>query len=58
MSVQIFELLDGEVRVWIEQEAVHIVAGDSLHQDPTELTSEMARDLAIELQRLADVLDG
>lgn len=57
MSAQVFDLLDGEVRVWIEQDSLHIVAGDPQHGDPTELTAKMARELAAELGRLADILD-
>lgn len=53
-----FELLEGDVRVWIDQDALHIIAGDLRHNDPTELTSKMARKLAAELERLADILDA
>ena len=53
-----FELLDGEVRAWIDQEGIHIIAGDLQHGDPTELTANMARALATELRRLADILDA
>jgi hypothetical protein len=57
MTKQVFELLDGEVRVWIDQDAVHIIAGDLLHNDPTELNVKMVRQLAVELSRLANILD-
>jgi hypothetical protein len=52
-----FELMDGDVRVWIEQEAVHIRAIEQISGDPVELTSDMARQLADALDRLADQAD-
>ena len=33
-----FELMDGEARVWIEQEAIHIKAIEAPSGDPVELT--------------------
>jgi hypothetical protein len=50
----VFELLGGEVRAWLEQETIHLVAGDILHGDPAELTPGMARRLAASLQKMAD----
>ncbi len=50
-----FELLDGDVRVWIEQEAIHIIAVD--RRDPVELTEVMARELAAALLEMAAQLD-
>jgi hypothetical protein len=58
MTEQTFELLDGEVRLWVDQDALHIIAGDLRHNDPAELTSKMARKLAFELERLADIIDA
>jgi hypothetical protein len=52
-----FELMDGDIRVWIEQEAVHIKAIEQISGDPVELTSAMARRLADALNRLADQAD-
>ncbi len=57
MQKNVFELQDGEVRVWIEQETIHIIAGDLQYGDPTELTANMARKLATELERIASLLD-
>jgi hypothetical protein len=44
---------DGDIRAWIEQEAIHIKAFDN-HGDPVELSAEEARILAQELLRLAE----
>jgi len=52
-----FELMDGDTRAWIEQEAVHIKAIEQISGDPVELTSDMARRLADALNRLADQVD-
>jgi hypothetical protein len=52
----IFQLFDGEVRVWIEQEAIHMIAHDPKYHDPVELTSTMARRLAAVLLEMADRL--
>ena len=57
MSEQPFELMEGEVRVWIDQDSIHIISGDLRYNDPTELTSEMARILSAELERLANILE-
>jgi len=35
-----FELLDGEVQVWIDQEAIRLRAGDLKSHDPVELTGK------------------
>jgi hypothetical protein len=48
-----YSLSDGEVTVWIEQEAIHIKA-ISRGSDPAELTKEQALELAAILKRLAD----
>ena len=34
----VFEFEGGEIRVWIEQESIHMLAFDELHGDPVELT--------------------
>jgi hypothetical protein len=50
---QVFELMEGAIRVWVEQEAIHIIAFDRPHLDPVELTSSMARQLADALTKMA-----
>ena len=52
-----FELMDGEIRVWIEQEAIHIKAIEQASGDPVELTPEMAKQLADALNPLAQKAD-
>jgi hypothetical protein len=52
-----FELFDGDVCVWIEQEAIHMKAHDRRSRDPVELTETMARELAAVLLELAARLD-
>lgn len=51
-----FELLEGEISLWVEQESVHIKAVDP-HGDPVELTSEMCKDLARALEELALIVE-
>ncbi len=55
---KVFEFEDGQVRVWIEQEAIHMFACDiSLgFQDPVELTGSSARALAAKLIELAEAI--
>jgi len=53
---QVFQLLDGDLRVWIEQESIHVVAFDRPYNDPVELTRSMALRLAAELTRMANQL--
>jgi len=53
---KIFEISDGEVRLWIEQENLHIRAIDS-HGDPVELTKEEAVKLAEALIRFSKEID-
>ncbi len=48
------QMCDGDVSVWIEQEAIHLKAVDSKHGDPVELTVGEARQLAAVLLRFAD----
>lgn len=50
------ELMNGDVRVWAEQDAIHLVAFDRAHHDPVELTGKMARALAKKLNEFADTL--
>ena len=51
---EIFALMNGDVRMWIEQEVIHLVAFDRPYHDPVELTTEMARELAAKLREMAD----
>jgi hypothetical protein len=50
-----FTLSGGEIRIWVEQEAIHIkaVSGGS---DPAEITKEQALELSAALKRLADTI--
>jgi hypothetical protein len=52
-----FQLFDGDVRVWIEQRAIHMIAHDPKYHNPVELTEVMARELAAVLLEMADRLD-
>jgi hypothetical protein len=47
-----YSLSDGEVEMWIEQEAIHLKAADKLG-DPVELTKRQALDLADNLKQFA-----
>jgi hypothetical protein len=50
-------LADGDVRMWIaDGGAIHLKAADP-HGDPTELTADMAREVAAALLELARQLD-
>jgi hypothetical protein len=51
----VFKLLDGDVRVWIEQEEIHMIAVE--RGAPVELTPKMARQLAAVLLEMADRTD-
>lgn len=51
------EFLGGDIRIWIEQEAIHIIAGDIKHFDPVEIDSDMARKIANILLNMSDQLD-
>jgi hypothetical protein len=53
----IFQLLGGDIRVWIEQEAIHMIANDRRHNDPVELTGKEARHLAATLIEMANRLN-
>jgi len=53
----IFEFEGGDVRVWIEQDSIHILACDKTYKDPIELTTDTARQLAQKLNELADTID-
>lgn len=55
---QVFELHNGDIRVWLEQEAIHLRASDGKTGDPVELTSANARSLANKLIQFADRLEG
>jgi len=52
-----FELLDGDTRVWDEQDAIHIKAIEFPSTDPVKLTPAMARKLAQNLRQLAEELE-
>ena len=54
----VFELEGGQIRVWIEQESIHLLACDVSHRDPVELTAGSARAFAAKLKELADVIEG
>jgi hypothetical protein len=54
---RVFELLEGAIRLWVEQDAIHIIAFDRPHLDPVELTPAMARQLADALTKMAEQLD-
>jgi hypothetical protein len=56
MSKQ-FEMSDGEVRLWIEQESLHLRAADE-HGDPIELTKEEAVKLAEALLGFSKEIDS
>jgi hypothetical protein len=45
--------MSNDIRVWVEQEAIHIKAVDD-HGDPVELSADEARALAQHLTRLAN----
>ncbi len=51
------EFEGGQIRLWIEQEAIHMLACDMNHRDPVELTGGSARELAAKLNELADTID-
>ena len=48
---------NGDVKLWIEQEAIHLKTLDP-HGDPVELSTHEARRLGQLLLRLADQVDG
>ena len=50
------EVIDENIRIWIEQEAIHLKAIDS-YGDPVELTGASAKQLAARLMEMADRLD-
>jgi hypothetical protein len=51
-----FQLLDGDVAVWIEQESIHLRASERQSGDPVELTADLAKRLAAALLEMADAL--
>jgi hypothetical protein len=53
----VFQLLDGDVSVWIDQEEIYMKAVDRRSRDPVELTPSEARQLAAVLLEMADRLD-
>ena len=50
----VFELDDGDVSVWIDQEEIYMRAVDRGSRDPVELSPKDARQLAAALLELAD----
>jgi hypothetical protein len=46
---------EGEVKVWVEQEAIHIKALSG-GTDPAEITKEQALELAEAIKRLASTI--
>jgi len=53
----VFQLLDGDVSVWIDQEEIYMKAVDRRSRDPVELTPKEARELAAVLLEMADRTD-
>jgi hypothetical protein len=53
----VFRLMGDQIRVWIEQESIHMLACDVKYGDPVELTGSMARELAVALEEMAGQLD-
>jgi hypothetical protein len=53
---EMFQLLNGDVKAWIEQETIHMIAIDG--RDPVELTQGMARKLSVALVEMTNQLDG
>ncbi|HEY3900474.1 MAG TPA: hypothetical protein VGM54_17835 [Chthoniobacter sp.] len=53
---ELFEIADGEVRIWLDQEIVMIKAVSS-DRDPVELTKSQAITLAKQLLLLAERID-
>jgi hypothetical protein len=51
---EVLRLTAGQVRMWIEQEVIHLMAGHPPSGDPTELTPEAARAVARALLEMAD----
>jgi hypothetical protein len=47
-----FETSDGQIRLWIEQDSLHLRASDA-YGDPVELTKEEAAKLAEALLKLS-----
>jgi len=50
-----YEFSDGEIRVWLEQETIHITAMNKAG-DPAEITKERALELANALKKLSDLI--
>jgi len=55
---EVFELHNGDIRVWLEQEEIHLRAADGKSRDPVELTPANARALAKKLIQFADRLES
>ena len=50
---QVYNLMEGSVRAWIDQGAIHLKAAEPPHSDAVELTGEMAIQLATTLREMA-----
>lgn len=53
---RVFELMDGAVSMWVEQETIHLKSVERPSGDPVELTPKMAQRLAVVLQEMVDEL--
>ena len=53
----VLEMMGGDVRVWVEQETIHLIAIDRPYGDPVELTAKMAMKLSSVLADLARRID-
>lgn len=50
-----YELFDGDIVLWIEQEIIHIKAVDT-HGDPVELTPPMCKEFIEMLSDLVEIV--
>lgn len=56
-ETEYFELDDGEIRIWIEQQACICIKAITKSGDPVEITGDQARDLAEILLKFSDKID-
>jgi hypothetical protein len=54
-QTEMIEIAHGDVRAWVEQEAVHLKAADQ-YGDPVELNAEELKSLIDELSRLYEIV--
>jgi hypothetical protein len=52
-QLDVFTLLDGDVRAWVDQDSIMLKAKDGKFDDPVELTPKEARRLAAALEEFA-----